>query len=91
MLAREIYCLDALPPHHNGFYDYVGRHDHVHHVTVEDFSMKAVPLDTIDFVFSNDALCHVSYDGICEYATNLFPRMRRGAHGIWMVALSQVQ
>jgi hypothetical protein len=86
LAAREIYCLDALPPQHNGFYEYVGRHDHVHYVTVEDFSLKEVPLDAIDFVFSYGALCHVSFDGICEYATNLFPRMRRGAHGIWMVA-----
>jgi hypothetical protein len=86
LAAREIYCLDALPPQHNGFYEYVGSHDHVHYVTVEDFSLKEVPLDAIDFVFSYDALCHVSFDGICEYATNLFPRMRKGAHGIWMFA-----
>jgi hypothetical protein len=86
LAAREIYCLDALTPQHNGFYEYVGRHEHVHYVTVEDFSLKEVPLDIIDFVFSYDALCHVSFDGICEYATNLFPRMRKGAHGIWMVA-----
>lgn len=84
--AREIYCLDALPPEHNGFFEYVGRHGHVHYVTVEDFSMKEVPLDTIDFTFSYDALCHVSFDGISEYARNLFPRMRSGAHGVWMVA-----
>jgi hypothetical protein len=32
------------------------------------------------------SLCHVSFDGICEYARNLFPRMRKGALGVWMVA-----
>ncbi|MCJ7523940.1 MAG: class I SAM-dependent methyltransferase [Candidatus Aminicenantes bacterium] len=84
--AREIYCLDALPPEHNRFDDYVGRHDHIHYVTVEDFSLKEVPLAVIDFVFSYDALCHVSFDGISEYARNLFLRMRGGAHGFWMVA-----
>lgn len=84
--AREIYCVDALSPEHNGFYDYVGRHDHIHYATAEDFSLKEVPLDAIDFTFSYDALCHVSFDGISEYARNLFPRMRSGAHGIWMVA-----
>ena len=84
--AREIYCLDALPPEHNGFGEYVGRHDHVHYVTVKDFSLKEVPLAAIDFVFSYDALCHVSFDGISEYAKNLFPRMRHGAQGFWMIA-----
>jgi hypothetical protein len=84
--AKEIYCLDALSPEHNGFYEYVGRHDHVHYARVEDFSMKEVPLDSIDFAFSYDALCHVSFDGISEYAKNLFPRMRSGAQGVWMVA-----
>jgi hypothetical protein len=86
LAAREIYCVDALPPQHNGFYEYVGRHDHVHYATAEDFSLKEVPLDAIDFTFSYDALCHVSFDGISEYAKNLFPRMRSGALGIWMVA-----
>lgn len=84
--AREIYCLDALPPEHNRFDEYVGRHDHVHYVTVEDFSLKEVPLAAIDFVFSYDALCHVSFAGISEYARNLFARMRPGAQGFWMVA-----
>lgn len=86
LAAREIYCLDALPPEHNCFFEYVGRHDRVHYVTVNDFSMKEVPLACIDFVFSYDALCHVSFAGICEYAGNLYPRMRPGAHGFWMVA-----
>lgn len=84
--AKEIYCLDALPPEHNRFFEYVGRHEHVHYVTVSDFFMKEIPLNSIDFVFSYDALCHVSFAGISAYAKNLFPRMRQGAHGFWMVA-----
>jgi SAM-dependent methyltransferase len=84
--AGEIYCLDALPPEHNRFFEYVGRHEHVHYVTVSDFSLHEVPMDAIDFVFSYDVLCHVSFAGISEYARNLFPRMRPGAHGFWMVA-----
>jgi len=48
--------------------------------------MKEIPLNSIDFIFSYDVLCHVSFDGISEYAGNLFPRMRKGAQGFWMVA-----
>jgi hypothetical protein len=84
--AREIYCLDAQPPEHTRFFEYIGHHERIHYVTVSDFSMKDVPLDAIDFVFSYDALCHVSFAGINEYARNLFTRMRPGAHGFWMVA-----
>jgi len=84
--AKHLYCLDALSAEHNGFYDYVGRHPNVDYFQVEDFSLKDIPLDSIDFTFSYDALCHVSFAGISEYAANLFTRMRHGGHGIWMVA-----
>jgi SAM-dependent methyltransferase len=84
--ATHVYALDALSAEHNSFYDYVGRHANVDYVKVEDFSLNEIPLDSVDFVFSYDALCHVSFGGITEYATNLFPRMRKGSHGFWMVA-----
>ncbi len=84
--AKHVYCLDALSAEHNGFYDYVGRLANVDYFKVEDFSLSEIPSDSIDFVFSYDALCHVSFTGISEYATNLFDRMRQGAHGVWMVA-----
>jgi len=84
--AKQIYCLDALSVEHNGFYGYVGRHPHVNYFQVQDFSMKEIPVDSIDFSWSYDALYHVSFGGISEYAANLFPRMRQGGHGIWMVA-----
>lgn len=84
--AKHLYCLDALSAEHNGFFDYVGRQPNVDYFKVEDFSMKEIPFDSIDFTFSYDALCHVSFAGISEYAANLFSRMRQGAHGIWMVA-----
>lgn len=84
--AKHLYCLDALGAEHNGFYEYVGRHANVEYHKVEDFSLREIPLDSIDFAFSYDALCHASFSGITEYATNLYPRMRPGAQGFWMVA-----
>jgi len=84
--SKEIFCLDALSAEHNGFYEYVGSHDHVHYIKVDDFLMKEIPLETIDFTFSYDSLCHVSFASITEYASSLFPRMRLGGNGIWMVA-----
>lgn len=84
--AKHLYCLDALGAEHNGFYEYVGRHPNVEYHQVADFSLREIPLDSIDLAFSYDALCHCSFPGITEYATSLFPRMRPGAHGFWMVA-----
>ncbi len=84
--AGTVYCLDALSAEHNGFWEHVGRHDHVRYFKVDDFTMSMVPEDGVDFVFSYDALCHVSFDGISAYARSLFPRMRRGAVAFWMVA-----
>ncbi len=84
--AEHLYCLDALSAEHNGFYEYVGRHPNVTYNRVQDFALAGIPLDSIDFTFSYDALCHVSFGGISEYAQNLFPRMRAGGHGVWMVA-----
>lgn len=84
--ARHVYALDALSAEHNNFYEYVGRHANVEYMKVQDFSLNEIPLDSVDLTFSYGALCHVSFDGITEYANNLFPRMRKGGHGFWMVA-----
>lgn len=35
--AKEVYCLDALSAEHNGFYDYVGIHNHIHYYQVQNF------------------------------------------------------
>ncbi|HVN77003.1 MAG TPA: class I SAM-dependent methyltransferase [Thermoanaerobaculaceae bacterium] len=84
--AKAVYCLDALSAEHNGFWEYVGRRDHVRYFQVTDFSMEMIPEGSVDYVFSYDALCHVSFDGLSEYARNLYPRMRPGAVAFWMVA-----
>jgi len=84
--AKDIYCLDALSAEHNSFYNYVGKHDHIHYTKVEDFSMSSVPDNSIDYVFSYDALCHVSFEGVAEYSENMFKKMKSGATAFWMVA-----
>jgi hypothetical protein len=84
--AREVWCMDALSAEHNGFWNYVGRHPHVHYHQVSDFACTPLPDDAFDFVFSFGCLCHVSFEGIEAYATNLWPKMRAGAVGMIMVA-----
>jgi hypothetical protein len=84
--CREIWALDALSAEHNGFYEYLGAPDNVTYVQVTDFSCRDLPLDHFTYMFSFGALCHVSFEGMCAYAQNLFPRLKSGADCFWMFA-----
>lgn len=84
--SEQVTCVDALSAEHNAFYAYVGGADNVHYHQVQDFELSMVPDDSIDYVFSYDALCHVSFAGIDAYARSLHRVMKQGAHGFLMVA-----
>ena len=76
--AAEVTCVDALPADHNRFWEYVGRAGNVAYHQVEEFSLAMVPDASVDYVFSYDALCHVSLQGIDAYAHSLRRVMKPG-------------
>lgn len=84
--AKEIYVMDALSAKHNNFFDYVGKVDHVKYLQVKDFSCKQLPNNYFDYMFSFGTLCHVSFEGIEEYAQNLYDKLKPGANCFWMIA-----
>jgi hypothetical protein len=84
--AKEVWCMDALSAEHNSFYEYVGRHDHVKYIQVEDFSCRALPDNRFDYFFSFGCFCHISPQGIHAYLQNMYPKLKSGAHGFLMVA-----
>ncbi len=84
--SKEVYALDALPEAHNRFFEYLGHPKHVHYFQVEDFKCKMLPDDHFDFMFSFGCLCHVSFDGIREYALNIYPKLKKGSNCFWLVA-----
>ena len=84
--AREIWCVDALSAENNGFWEYVGHHDQVKYFQVKDFTLSMVPGEHLDFFFSFGCFCHISADLIGEYFKNLFPKLKKGAHGFAMIA-----
>ena len=84
--ARDVYCLDALSAEHNKFWERIGRRDNVHYSRVSDFSCKELPDVYIDYVFSYDVFCHISYSGACAYLKNLYKKLRRGANCFIMIA-----
>lgn len=84
--AERVTCVDALSAEHNAFYTHVGNADNVRYHQVEDFKLSMVPDDSIDYVFSYDAMCHISFAGISAYARSLYRVMKPGAHAFLMVA-----
>jgi len=84
--SKEIYALDALSAEHNGFFSYLGNPTNVKYFQVSDFECAMLPENHFDFMFSHGCLCHVSFDGITQYAQNIFPKMKAGSECFWMIA-----
>ena len=83
---KKIFALDAAPPEHTGFWEYVGRDPRISYITVKDFTLSDVPSNSIDYFFSFGVFCHIPPALGKEYLINLFSRMKPGAHGFLMVA-----
>jgi len=84
--AKRVHCMDALSAENNGFWENIGRRENVTYEQVRDFSCSSLQDDSFTYAFSYDALCHVSFEGITAYAKNLFPKLRAGGNGFFMVA-----
>lgn len=83
--SREVYALDALSAEHNKTFEYLGHPTNLKYFQVGDFSCDVLPDDHFDYMFSFGCLCHVSFEGIREYAKNLYPKLRHGSNCFWMV------
>lgn len=84
--AREVWAVDVLSAEHNNFWSYVGNHEHVRYLQVDDFSCRDLPDDHFTYLFSFGCLCHVSFEGTRSYLENLWPKLRPGAECFVMVA-----
>lgn len=88
LLAREIWCLDALSADYNCFWDYID-HEHkgkIKYHEVTDFSCSVLPENHFDYLFSFGTFCHITWEGQKEYFKNLFPKLKRGANALVMIA-----
>jgi len=74
----KIYCIDVLSAEHNNFWEYVGsdKKDKIEYVHVKDFDLDCIPLDCLDYVFSYDVFCHISYSGQTKYLENIYKKCR---------------
>jgi len=87
--AKEIWVLDALSAEHNKFFEYLNHPKNVKYIQVEDFKCAELPENHFDYMFSFGCLCHVSFEGISEYAENIFGKLKSGANCFWMIADKQ--
>ena len=83
--AKEIWTLDALSAEYNQFFEYLNHPTNVKYFQVEDFECRMLPENYFNYMFSFGCLCHVSFEGISEYAKNIFPKLKSGADCFWLV------
>jgi hypothetical protein len=86
LLSKHIVALDALPEEHNKFFEYLGNPQNVQYHQVKDFDCRMLPDSYFTYMFSFGCLCHVSFEGISQYAANLFPKLKAGSNCFWMIA-----
>lgn len=81
--------MDALSAEYNRFFEYLNHPKNVKYFQVADFSCRELPENYFNYMFSFGCLCHVSFDGITEYATNIFGKLQTGANCFWIIADKQ--
>lgn len=84
--SKEVYALDALPEEHNKFFEYLCYPKNVKYFQVQDFECKVLPDDYFNYMFSFGCLCHISFEGIKQYAINLFPKLKHDSNCFWMIS-----
>lgn len=83
--AKEVWALDALSAEHNRFFEYLNFPENAKYFQVTDFECRELPDEHFDYMFSFGCFCHISFDGISEYAKNVFPKMVPGANCFWLI------
>ena len=84
--AKEVWVFDALSAEYNRFFEYLNYPTNVKYFQVKDFECKDLPENYFNYMFSFGCLCHVSFEGMTEYAANIFDKMQSGANCFWMFA-----
>ena len=84
--AREVWCLDAKSREDNEIDKYLGSPKNMTYQQVDDFSCSTLPDNYFTYVFSFGTFCHISFEGVSQYARNMYPKLKKGAHCFWMLS-----
>lgn len=80
-IYEKIYCIDALSETHNKFWNYLGKSAKriIQYEEVQDFSLNFIDDNSLDYVFSYDVFCHISYSGLESYLSALYKKCKAGS------------
>ena len=84
--AKKLIGIDALPATHLQFWSRMARDlspeemQKVEFHQISDFKCSFLEHNSIDYVFSYDVFCHISYSGAAAYIKNLAPKLKKGAN-----------
>lgn len=85
--ANSITCFDALSAKHNRFWRRIGgKRKNVSYFKVSDFKCNELKKESIDYVFSYDVFCHISYSGASAYLRYMRRKLADGANCLIMIA-----
>lgn len=80
--AKECHGIDIQAADHTGFWKYMPEkyHDKTKYHQVTDFSCSGIEDGSLDFVFSHDVFCHISFSGAVAYLESLYDKCKPGAN-----------
>mgnify|MGYP001369876637 FL=1 len=87
-IFEKIYCTDVLSAEHNNFWEYMemNSNDRIEYFQNTNFDLNFLKDGEIDFVFSYDVFCHISYSGLSAYLDSLSKKCKSGAKLLIMYA-----
>lgn len=84
--SKEVWCIDAKSREDNEIDEYLGYPETLNYFQVDNFLCKELPDNYFTYMFSFGCLCHVPWQGVCDYAANIYPKLKSGANCFWMIA-----
>lgn len=87
-IFEKIYCIDVLSEEHNEFWKYLGKDAQkvVEYIQVENFNLDFIEDNSLDYVFSYDVFCHLSFSSIDAYLSSIYKKCKKGAKVLIMYA-----
>lgn len=84
--SREIYsdvlhlhCVDIVSADDNNFYNYVPETDKITYHHVRNNNLSCIKDNSLDYVFTYDTFCYLTYDEIKMYMVSLKKKCKKGA------------
>jgi len=84
--AEALIGIDVLSAEHTGFWKNMPELNKIKYYHVDDFSCDCLKENSIDYVFSYDVFCHISYSGAEQYLKNLYDKLKKGTNCFIMIA-----